>query len=264
VVYSQRVKDQVAKQLLKNKELLAGVVADIPAEGYSKEAIHIMNFAPVVGLSWGGDDKRMLNYVGLIPPFSKSQVVYSQRVKDQVAKQLLKNKELLAGVVADIPAEGYSKEVIHIMNFAPVVGLSWGGDDKRMLNLLSGIEKEKRELAAPKVKGKRELKNLECSLKNIEASGRRSSQAKCQRRRVFSGLKTHFPSPLRCSRRFGVVLGVFFGFSFWVWMGCFPGWVFVSRVCFLGATYQPYTHLYLTHPFGFFDIQHYLSKKNSS
>ena len=111
--------------------------------------------------------------VGLNPPVSKSQVVYARRVKDEIFKQLLKNKELLAEVV-HIPAEGYSKEVIRMMNFAPVVGLSWGGDDKRMLNLLSKIEKEKRELAAPKVKGKRELKNLECYL-NVEASYQRSS-----------------------------------------------------------------------------------------
>ena len=125
--------------------------------------------------------------VGLNPLVSKSQVVYARRVKDEISKQLLKNKELLAEVVADIPAEGYSKEVICTMNFAPVVGLSWGGDDKRLLNLLSKIEK-KRELAAPKVKGKRELKNLECSL-NVETSGQRSSQAKCQHRRGFLGSK---------------------------------------------------------------------------
>jgi hypothetical protein len=37
---------------------------------------------------------------------------------------LLKNKDLLAEVVADIPVEGYSKEVIDTMNFAPVVRLS--------------------------------------------------------------------------------------------------------------------------------------------
>jgi hypothetical protein len=63
--------------------------------------------------------------VGLNPPVSKSQVAYARRVKDEISKQLLKNKELLAEVVADIPAEGYSKEVIRTMNFAPVVvGLS--------------------------------------------------------------------------------------------------------------------------------------------
>jgi hypothetical protein len=37
-------------------------------------------------------------------------------------------------------------------------------------NLFSEIEKEKREFVAPKVKGKRELKNLECSW-NFEARG---------------------------------------------------------------------------------------------
>ena len=55
----------------------------------------------------------------------------------------------------------------------------------------------------------------------------------------------------------------FFGLFIWVWLGCFPGWVSVSRVCFLGATYELGTlyPLYLACPFGFFDIQHYLSKK---
>jgi hypothetical protein len=117
--------------------------------------------------------------VGLNPTKSKFEVVHARRVKDEISRQLLKNKKILDEVVADIPAEGYSKEVISTMNFAPVVGLSWGGDDKRMLNLLSKIEKDKQELAAPKVKGKRELKNLECSF-NVEVSGQRSSQAKCQ------------------------------------------------------------------------------------
>ena len=120
--------------------------------------------------------------------------MYSWRVKDEVAKQLLKNKDLLAEVVADIPVEGYSKEVIDTMNFAPVVGLSWGGDDKRLSNLFSVIEKQKRELAAPKVKGKRELKNLVCTL-NFEARGWRSSQVTCQRRRGFFGSKNAFSFP---------------------------------------------------------------------
>ena len=77
--------------------------------------------------------------VGLNLTASKSQVVYAWRVKDEISKQLLKNKEMLAEVVVDIPAEGYSKEVIRTMNFAPVVGLSWGGDDKRMLNQELGV-----------------------------------------------------------------------------------------------------------------------------
>jgi hypothetical protein len=100
------------------------------------------------------------------PPVSKSLLVYSRRVKDEVAKQLLKNKDMLAEVVADIPVEGYPKEVIDMMNFAPVVGLP----------------------SIPKVKGKRELKNLECPW-NSEARGQRSSQASCLQRRGSSGSK---------------------------------------------------------------------------
>ena len=50
-------------------------------------------------------------------------------------------------------------------------------------------------------------------------------------------------------------------------MGCLPGWFFVSRVCFLGATYElgalyPFV---FDAPIGFFGfIQHYLKKKLSS
>jgi hypothetical protein len=46
-------------------------------------------------------------------------------------------------------------------------------------------------------------------------------------------------------------------------LGCFLGWDFVSRVCFLGAAYElgALYSLYLLRPFRFFDIQHYLSKK---
>jgi hypothetical protein len=58
-----------------------------------------------------------------------------------------------------------------------------------MLNLLSKIEKEKRELAAPKVKGKRKLTF------NVEASGQRSLQAKCQHRRGFLGSKNAYSFP---------------------------------------------------------------------
>jgi hypothetical protein len=131
----------------------------------------------------------------ITPHVSKSLLVYSRRVRDEVAKQLLKNKDLLAEVVADILVEGYSKEVIDVMNFALVVALSWKGDDKRLSNLFSIIEKEKRELAAPKVKGKRELKNLECPW-NYKARGRRSSQATCLRRQGFVGSKYAFSFPL--------------------------------------------------------------------
>jgi hypothetical protein len=31
--------------------------------------------------------------------------------------------------------EGYSKEVINMLNFASMMGLTWGGDDKSLLDL---------------------------------------------------------------------------------------------------------------------------------
>jgi hypothetical protein len=55
-------------------------------------------------------------------------------------------------------------------------------------------------VSAPKVKGMRELKNLDCSI----------SLVKCQRQWGFLGLKMHFPFPMRCSRGFGL-LGLFVG-----------------------------------------------------
>jgi hypothetical protein len=51
------------------------------------------------------------------------------------------------------------------MKLAPLLGFSVGGDEKKCLDLFSTIDKEhKKEAAACKVKGKRELKNLECSM----------------------------------------------------------------------------------------------------
>jgi hypothetical protein len=106
-------------------------------------------------------------------PMSKSQLCYSRRVKEKVAKQLHKNKELLAEIVAKTPVEGeegYSKEVINMMNFVSMLGLTWGGDDKNLLDLFSAIDKEKREsVSVTKVKGLRELNNLECTL-NLKAT----------------------------------------------------------------------------------------------
>ena len=62
--------------------------------------------------------------LGLHSPASKSQRVYSRRVKDEIVKQLLKNKGLITEVVVDCPVEGCSKEVMDTMNFTPVMGLS--------------------------------------------------------------------------------------------------------------------------------------------
>jgi hypothetical protein len=82
----------------------------------------------------------------------------------------------------ETPVEGYSKVVLDAGNFAPMMGLSWGGDEKSLLDLFSVIAKDKErepfiDVSTPKVKGKRELKNLECFI-NFEARGQRSSLAK--------------------------------------------------------------------------------------
>ena len=59
------------------------------------------------------------------------------------------------------------------------------------------IDKEREpiiDVSAQKVKGKKELKNLECSI-NFEARDWRSSPVNCQRRRGFYGFKNVFSFP---------------------------------------------------------------------
>ena len=94
-----------------------------------------------------------------------------RRVKEKIAKQLQKNKDLFAEVVVETTekgAENYSEVVLDAMKFASTMGLSCGegGDEKSLLNLFSKIEEWKSYNT--KVKGKSELKNLECSI-NYEA-----------------------------------------------------------------------------------------------
>jgi hypothetical protein len=58
---------------------------------------------------------------------SKCQLGYFWRVKEKVAKQLIKNKEMLAKIVVVNPGEGvegYSKEVHSVMDVASVVGMT--------------------------------------------------------------------------------------------------------------------------------------------
>jgi hypothetical protein len=110
-------------------------------------------------------------------------------VKEKVVKQLHKNEELLAESVGvtQVGTKGYSKAVLDSMKFALVVGMTWGGEDNKMLEMLSDFEKRKQfaNVSTPKVKGLRELKNLVCTL----------SLVKCQRRRGFSGLDDDFSFP---------------------------------------------------------------------
>jgi hypothetical protein len=70
---------------------------------------------------------------------SLSQLAYSRWVKEKVTKQLHKNKELLAKSVGvtQVGTKGYSKAVLDTMKFAPVVGMTWGGEDNKMLEMFS-------------------------------------------------------------------------------------------------------------------------------
>jgi hypothetical protein len=93
---------------------------------------------------------------------SMSQLAYSWRVKEKVAKQLHKNKELLAEAVVDIEvgAKGYSKAALDVMKFAPVVGMTWGDEDNKLLDMVFALDKRKPsfEVSTPKVKSMRELR----------------------------------------------------------------------------------------------------------
>jgi hypothetical protein len=115
-------------------------------------------------------DSSLCHPVSSISGISKSELGYFRRVKDKVAKQLNKNKELLAEAVMEIPdkgAEDHSIEVQRTFKMASVMGVTWGGDDKKMLNLLSAKESER------KAKGIRELKNLDCSVSPVKSQRRR-------------------------------------------------------------------------------------------
>jgi hypothetical protein len=61
--------------------------------------------------------------------------------------------------VAETPVEDYSNEVLDAVDFAPVVGLSWGGDEKSLLEFSFVIDKDKErehfiDVSTPKVKGR--------------------------------------------------------------------------------------------------------------
>jgi hypothetical protein len=77
---------------------------------------------------------------------SKSQLWYSQRVKNNIGKQLNKNKKLMAEVVADNPVvgvEGYSEVVLDAMESTPTLGLTFRGDMQSLLNLFSVTEEDR-------------------------------------------------------------------------------------------------------------------------
>jgi hypothetical protein len=80
--------------------------------------------------------------------------------------------------ISQVGTRGFSKAVLGAMEIARVVGMTWGGEENKMLEMLSAFDKRKPsiEVSTPKVKGLRELKNLDYTL----------SPVKCQRRRGLS------------------------------------------------------------------------------
>lgn len=89
---------------------------------------------------------------------SKSTLGYSQIAKDKETKQLHKKKVML----------GLKGEMKFAMK-------SYGGNKERLLIAID--EEGAQDFYAPEVKGKRELKNLECPV-NFEAMGGGSSRVR--------------------------------------------------------------------------------------
>jgi hypothetical protein len=144
-----------------------------PALPGGKDAVSIADGAAALGRNLG---QSFDSNSGI----SKSELGYFRRTKEKVAKQLTKNKELLAETMfASLGKrmQGHSQEVHRTMGVASVCGMTWGGDDNKMLDLLSARER--------KTKGLRELKNLDCSM----------SPAKSQRRQGGVGSKKDYSFP---------------------------------------------------------------------
>jgi hypothetical protein len=111
-----------------------------------------------------------------IPFNSSGPWWYTRRVKEKLAKQLNKNKELIAEAVG-VKHVVREDRLADALKLAPVLGLSWRGEDKKFQDLV--------EATVPKVKGMRELKNLDCAI----------SPVKGKRRRGWSGSKNAVSFP---------------------------------------------------------------------
>ena len=66
---------------------------------------------------------------------SKSQKGYSQRVKNNIGRQLIKNKKNLLAFVANtlaVEAKGFSEGVLDAMELAPTLGLTVENDKEKL------------------------------------------------------------------------------------------------------------------------------------
>jgi hypothetical protein len=148
-----------------------------PEEGSSSGATILLS-AQVYSSSDGAAvmEPRRENSTPSNSSVSMSQLWYTRRVKEKVAKQLNKNKVLNAEAVGVIPVVGEDR-VANTLNLAPVLRLSWVGEDKKLRDIVKA--------SVSKVKGMRELKNLDCTI----------SPVKGKRRRGWLGSKDAFSFP---------------------------------------------------------------------
>jgi hypothetical protein len=85
--------------------------------------------------------------------------------------------EIGDGENGEVGDDGYSEVMQSAKEFAPFLGISFGGNEKRLLDILTFLEEgQHREVvgSASKPKGRMELKNLECS-SNFDTRGNGSS-----------------------------------------------------------------------------------------
>ena len=79
-----------------------------------------------------------------------------------------------------VGVEGHSEVVLDTIKLVSTLGLSFGVDDKSLMKFFSDIEENGNRVEGVSVsnsKGKRELKNLKCSI-NFDARGSGSSRVK--------------------------------------------------------------------------------------
>jgi hypothetical protein len=138
---------------------------------------------------------KVVNEASQVCSSSKKHVGYARRAKEKFAKQVYKNRELFTEVVADTSEKGeenYSEVALYALKFASNMGWTGGeGDEKSLLNLFSKIEEERKPTF--RIKRKRELKNLECSI-NYEDKERPSPE-RCNRQRGCVGTRNACSDP---------------------------------------------------------------------
>jgi hypothetical protein len=79
------------------------------------------------------------------PCSSSSPSLHSSEVKVVASSEavLLESKSAKFGENGEVAVEGYSEDVLNAAKIAPILGLSFGGDEKRLKDLLAAIERDR-------------------------------------------------------------------------------------------------------------------------